>query len=199
MEVTVDDSVELFEEMLMMAELASNEQVRMRLIGGAAMQLWGGALHESRTMTSDLDWALTKEELPDEAAAGVTLNLLVRALRRLGFERPKNWKPSRSGRFKFQRPGSQIDVELLCGVLLTSGEPREAPLGLTIEAATAPGGCHSRRHGLPAPSRRRTTDRNSKRGHEVTRRPARHRLLLRSELRDDQLEWFAGRQRSLRR
>lgn len=54
MEVIVDDRIELFDQLLRVAALAEAEGLPLRLIGGAAMQLWGHVLNEARAMTSDL-------------------------------------------------------------------------------------------------------------------------------------------------
>ncbi len=127
MEVTVDDSIELFDQLLRVAALAEKEGLPLRLIGGAAMQLWGHALNETRTMTSDLDWALTPAELPDTETARTRLQALVSALRELGFERPADWRPSRSGRFQFQHADGKIDVEFLCGEVSFGRRSRRDP------------------------------------------------------------------------
>jgi len=41
MEVTVDDRIELFDQLLRVAGLAKAEGLPLPPIGGAAMQLWG--------------------------------------------------------------------------------------------------------------------------------------------------------------
>jgi hypothetical protein len=127
MEVKLDDSVELFDELLTVASAAESAGLIMRLIGGAALQLWARVRGEQHTMTSDLDWALSNEDLPDESTARKTLGSMLLALREIGFERPKNWRSSRSARFQFQRTGGNIDVEFLCG---------ELELWTTIETST---------------------------------------------------------------
>jgi len=87
----------------------------------------GHALNETRAMTSDLDWALTPAEFPDTETARARLEPLVPALRELGFERPSEWRSSRSGRFQFQHAGGRIDVEFLCGDLPFGRRSRRDP------------------------------------------------------------------------
>ncbi len=127
MEVEVEDEIELFDQILTVAALAKSEGLPLRLIGGAAMQLWGNSLSEARTMTKDLDWALMAKDLSDEATAKQRLERLVPKLRALGFERPRDWKPSRSGRFQFQRLEGNVDVEFLCGDLPFGRPSRRGP------------------------------------------------------------------------
>lgn len=127
MEVSVEDRIELFGQLLRVAALAEEQGLPLRLIGGVAMQIWGHARNEARAMTSDLDWALTTADFPDRETASACLESLVPALRDLGFERPAEWRSSRSGRFQFQHTSGRIDVEFLCGDFPFGRDSRRPP------------------------------------------------------------------------
>lgn len=128
MELTLDPGVPLFQRLVEVSAAAEREGHRLRFVGGTAMLLWGRHLNRPRSMTRDLDCALLRQDLPDDAAARSLASRLTDLLARLGFKRNEAaWQASRMDRFRYQHERDQVDFELLCGSLTVGRPSRREP------------------------------------------------------------------------
>lgn len=137
MDVELDAKVPLFSCLAEFCARVEGRGRHLRLIGGAAMLLWGRTLAQPRDMTEDLDCALLKEDLPDAMAAEQLARETTLDLRDLGFTRPDDWRASRKGRFSYSHSTHQVAVEFLCGDLAVGEASRREP---AWRIAPVPGG-----------------------------------------------------------
>lgn len=127
MEVDLDAEVPLF---LHLAELCVRVEERdrhLRLVGGAAMLLWGRYLSQPRDMTEDIDCALLRADLPNSKTAEKLAREVVDDLRDLGFTRPEDWRASRKARFSYPHSTDEVAVEFLCGDISVGEASRREP------------------------------------------------------------------------
>jgi hypothetical protein len=113
-----------------LAELCVRMEERgrpVRLVGGAAMLLWGRHLSRPRDMTEDIDCVLLAEDLPDVETAEKVARDVVHDLRALGFIRPGVWRASRTARFSYPHSIDRVAVDFLCGSLPIGGASRREP------------------------------------------------------------------------
>jgi hypothetical protein len=128
MELTLDAGIPLFQRLAEVSAAAEREGHRLRFVGGTAMLLWGRHLHRPRSMTRDLDCALLRKDLPDDATARSVASRFTDLLARLGFKRNEAaWQASRKDRFRYQHESDQVDFELLCGTLEVGRPSRREP------------------------------------------------------------------------
>lgn len=127
MEVDLDREVPLFRHLAGLCARVEQRGRPLRLVGGAAMLLWGRHLSRPRDMTEDIDCAWLASDLPDEAAAERLAREVVEDLRQLGFTRPDDWKASRKARFSYDHSTDRVAVDLLCGDLPVGEASRRRP------------------------------------------------------------------------
>ena len=136
MQVTLDGQVPLFSHLAELCARVEGRGRRVRLVGGAAMLLWGRHLGRPRDMTQDLDCALLAEDFPDTDSADRLARELLEDLRDIGFERPEGWRSSRKGRFSYPHGDDEVTVEFLCGTSSVGRPSRRRP---AWRISTAPG------------------------------------------------------------
>ena len=138
MEVTLDPRVPLFAHLARLAESVERRGRDLRLVGGAAMLLWGRHLSRARDMTEDLDVALLSHEFPDDAAAKRVARDVLEDLRELGFSRAADWQASRKGRFSYLHRADPVAVDLLCGTVPVGRRSRREPAWRLAAVSSGP-------------------------------------------------------------
>jgi hypothetical protein len=126
-DVKLDRRVPLFRHLAAFGELVDRRGRTIRLVGGAAMLLWGHLLHRPRDLTGDLDCALLDSDVPDAHAAEQLASETLKDLHRLGFLREKDWRRSRTGRFSYTHLSDPVAIEFLCGEMAVGRSSRRKP------------------------------------------------------------------------
>jgi hypothetical protein len=126
-EVELNAGVPLFERLVELCAREEREGRVVRVIGGAAMLIWGRWLDERPSATRDIDCVIAGEDVPDPDAALALARGLVEGLAEMGFGRPEDWKSSRTGRFSFASESEKVAIEFLCGALPVGEGSRREP------------------------------------------------------------------------